>query len=38
VDHTVGRILDRMGLAHGLVPEWPGTGRQAAGRPRARRR
>ena len=38
VDHTVGRILDRMGLAHGLVPEWPGTGRQAAGRIRARRR
>lgn len=38
VDHTIGRILDRMGLAHGLVPEWPGTGRQAAVRPRARRR
>jgi len=38
VDHTVGRILDRIGLAHGLVPEWPGTGRQAAGRTRARRR
>ena len=28
VDHTVGRILDRLGLAHGLVPEWPGTGRR----------
>lgn len=38
VDHTVGRILDRMGLAQGLVPEWPGTGRQAAARNRARRR
>jgi 4-hydroxy-3-polyprenylbenzoate decarboxylase len=27
VDHTVGRILDRFGFAHGLVPEWSGTGR-----------
>jgi 4-hydroxy-3-polyprenylbenzoate decarboxylase len=25
VDHTVGRVLDRMGIAHGLVPEWTGT-------------
>jgi 4-hydroxy-3-polyprenylbenzoate decarboxylase len=29
VNHTVGRILDRIGLAHGLVPEWPGTGRRS---------
>jgi len=28
VNHTVGRILDRIGLVHGLVPEWPGTGRR----------
>jgi 4-hydroxy-3-polyprenylbenzoate decarboxylase len=27
VDHTVGRVLDRFGLVHGLVAEWPGTGR-----------
>jgi 4-hydroxy-3-polyprenylbenzoate decarboxylase len=27
VDHTVGRILDRFGIAHGLVAEWTGTGR-----------
>ena len=26
VDHTVGRVLDRIGIAHGLVPEWTGTG------------
>jgi len=25
VDHTVARILDRLGLEHELVPEWPGT-------------
>jgi flavin prenyltransferase len=24
VDHTVGRILDRLGLPHRLVPEWTG--------------
>jgi len=24
VDHTVGRVLDRLGLPHGLVPEWTG--------------
>jgi 4-hydroxy-3-polyprenylbenzoate decarboxylase len=24
VDHTVGRILDRLGVAHRLVPEWTG--------------
>jgi flavin prenyltransferase len=27
VNHTVARILDRMGLAHDLVPEWTGGGR-----------
>jgi 4-hydroxy-3-polyprenylbenzoate decarboxylase len=27
VDHTVGRALDRLGIVHGLVPEWTGTGR-----------
>jgi 4-hydroxy-3-polyprenylbenzoate decarboxylase len=26
VSHTVGRILDRMGLAHDLVTEWTGGG------------
>jgi flavin prenyltransferase len=26
VDHTVGRVLDRLGVAHGLVTEWMGTG------------
>jgi 4-hydroxy-3-polyprenylbenzoate decarboxylase len=25
VDQTVGRVLDRLGLAHDLVPEWTGT-------------
>jgi flavin prenyltransferase len=24
VDHTVARILDRLGVEHSLVPEWPG--------------
>jgi flavin prenyltransferase len=24
VDHTVARILDRLGVAHSLVPEWTG--------------
>jgi 4-hydroxy-3-polyprenylbenzoate decarboxylase len=24
VDHTVGRVLDRLGLPHRLVPEWNG--------------
>jgi flavin prenyltransferase len=28
VDHTVARVIERMGLAHGLVPEWPGTGKR----------
>ena len=26
VNHTVGRILDRLGVAHALVPEWSGAG------------
>jgi flavin prenyltransferase len=34
VNHTVGRILDRFGIAHGLVAEWTGT----AGPRRARAR
>jgi 4-hydroxy-3-polyprenylbenzoate decarboxylase len=25
VDHTVGRMLDRLGIPHGLVTEWTGT-------------
>lgn len=25
VDHTVARVLDRLGLPHSLVPEWTGT-------------
>ena len=29
VNHTVGRALDHLGLDHGLVPEWSGTGRFA---------
>jgi 4-hydroxy-3-polyprenylbenzoate decarboxylase len=28
VNHTVGRILDRFGIPHGLVKEWRGTGQQ----------
>jgi 4-hydroxy-3-polyprenylbenzoate decarboxylase len=28
VDHTVARILDRLGLPQDLAPEWPGTGRR----------
>ena len=27
VDHTVARILDRLGIEHGLVPEWTGRAR-----------
>jgi 4-hydroxy-3-polyprenylbenzoate decarboxylase len=27
VDHTVGRALDRLGISHGLVTEWTGTGK-----------
>jgi 4-hydroxy-3-polyprenylbenzoate decarboxylase len=26
VNHTVARVLDRLGVAHALVPEWTGTG------------
>jgi flavin prenyltransferase len=25
VDHTVGRVLERLGLPQDLVPEWQGT-------------
>jgi 4-hydroxy-3-polyprenylbenzoate decarboxylase len=28
VNHTVARILDRMDIAHGLIPEWQGTAKQ----------
>jgi len=28
VDHTVARVLDRMGLDHDPVPEWTGGGRE----------
>lgn len=28
VNHTVGRVLDHLGLDHDLVPEWAGTGRK----------
>lgn len=28
VNHTVGRVLDHLGLEHTLVPEWAGTGRR----------
>ncbi len=27
IGHTIGRVLDRLGIAHGLVAEWTGTGR-----------
>jgi flavin prenyltransferase len=29
VNHTIARILDRLGLPQDLVPEWPGTGRRS---------
>ena len=29
VDHTLARVLDRLGLPHQLVAEWPGTNRRA---------
>lgn len=29
VNHTVGRVLDRLGIEHSLVPEWTGGGRKA---------
>src|SRR4029450_5504511 len=28
--HTIGRVLDRFGIAHGLVTEWTGTGQPDA--------
>lgn len=28
VDHTVARILDRLGLPQDLIPEWTGTGKR----------
>lgn len=31
VNHTVGRVLDRFGIAHTLVKEWTGTGRARRG-------
>jgi len=31
VNHTVGRILDRLGIGHDLVPEWEGTSRREKG-------
>lgn len=31
VDHTVARVLERMGLAHEPVPEWTGGGRSPSG-------
>ena len=30
VDHTVARVLDRLGVAHSLIPEWTGGGRKPA--------
>jgi flavin prenyltransferase len=30
VNHTVGRILDRLGIEHSLVAEWTGGGREAS--------
>jgi len=33
VNHTVGRILDRLGVHHDLVPEWQGTSRREKGVP-----
>jgi len=32
IDHTVARVLDRMGIVQGLIPEWPGTGRKGRAR------
>jgi len=28
VDHTLARVLDRLGLPQEIVPEWPGTNRR----------
>jgi 4-hydroxy-3-polyprenylbenzoate decarboxylase len=33
IDHTVGRVLDQFGIAHGLVTEWTGTGSSDADPP-----
>ena len=30
VAHTVGRVLDRLGIEHKLMPEWTGGGRRSA--------
>jgi flavin prenyltransferase len=30
VTHTVARVLDRLGIAHDLLPEWTGGGRRPA--------
>ncbi len=30
VNHTVARVLDRLGVAHELIPEWTGGGRKPA--------
>ena len=30
VDHTIGRVLDRLGIEHGLGTEWAGTGQPDA--------
>lgn len=32
VNHTVGRVLDRFAIAHGLVAEWTGTARRRRAR------
>ena len=34
VDHTLGRVLDRLGLPQQLVTEWPGTNRRSDPPPR----
>jgi flavin prenyltransferase len=38
VNHTVGRVLDRVGVPHDLVAEWTGTGRARRTRDQAERR
>jgi len=35
VNHTIARVLDRLGLPHTLVAEWQGTNRLAKGEPGA---
>lgn len=37
VDHTIGRVLDRFGIAHALVKEWRGTRPKPAPEPLERR-